>query len=533
MSTHYLDIQLDDYLGNEINFTVLDPSGNPYTLLPIGLGNNNNYYYSLGVSLDLDSIFSDNDVLSTDFANAYLFLYGTHNVEDIYLFDSNNTYVTTVSGVNNTYLIPILPFYDSNTGYVVFKACACSARFYSVISMDDSCIKLLLKPTQLTLVSSPNLNYYYGQLFDPTGLVLRATYGRKFNYNVTPTLFIPSIDNELTGATQIQVQYQDLGVLLYVNLQITYLNVHFSGNYTGSNASHNFYISIPNNNNGPFPAVLTIHGGDFKTGVDKSYYDYMTIFLNSRGLAHINIDYTLMPDDETITEYNNSHTPINYLGQMLTDIGCAINQIIGSSSTYSICGTKLALMGHSSGGYLALLFGINNVLNNSNSIIKAIITEGAPTFSELDSNEEHGFESSCYIDTTTSGDADDIKDGIIAHLELLIGNNDVDSLKLTNLLNNPGISNLQNVLIKMLNGYKYYFDSADPSEDADEYNSGDRVVATKEARSLINTLNSYNLLDSTYYFCQGITHDGYNSATNNNNNYIDELEDVLDDYCDI
>ena len=52
MSTHYLDIQLDDYLGNEINFTVLDPSGNPYTLLPIGLGNNNNYIDELEDVLD-------------------------------------------------------------------------------------------------------------------------------------------------------------------------------------------------------------------------------------------------------------------------------------------------------------------------------------------------------------------------------------------------------------------------------------------------------------------------------------------------
>ena len=146
---------------------------------------------------------------------------------------------------------------------------------------------------------------------------------------------------------------------------------------------HNFDIHSPliePPQNG-FPAVITIHGGAFTNG-EKEDFDYITPLLIDNDCIHINMNYRLISD---IPSSNG-----NYYLDMLEDISTLVNFIYKNSNMYNIDVNKIILMGYSSGGNLALVYGLNNYVyedknNPENNIpFKGIITEGAPMFSDID-----------------------------------------------------------------------------------------------------------------------------------------------------
>ncbi len=169
-----------------------------------------------------------------------------------------------------------------------------------------------------------------------------------------------------------------------------------------------------------FNAVITLHGGGWSGG-DRTGYDYHTQRIKDNGLVCVNMDYSLLGS----ANIPNSITPCE---KMLRDISAAISTL---RTTLDDCGLilgKVALMGYSAGGHLALLYGFmleNYFANNSDNQesnsddneatlrpISLIIAEGAPTYFTLkdigrdvdNSNERppaftdnHNYQSNIYL----------------------------------------------------------------------------------------------------------------------------------------
>ena len=141
--------------------------------------------------------------------------------------------------------------------------------------------------------------------------------------------------------------------------------------YGTAHELHEFDIHFPKHSvtGTKVPAVLTIHGGNW-TGGSKLYFDDYTDRIIAQGCAHINMNYRL------IDYKGDKPTKDN----MLNDIESVIRKIKTTYSAY-IDTSKLALMGWSAGGHLALMYACErDDWDNEELIpIKLVISEAGPT----------------------------------------------------------------------------------------------------------------------------------------------------------
>lgn len=111
-------------------------------------------------------------------------------------------------------------------------------------------------------------------------------------------------------------------------------------------------------------AVITLHGGSWVEGCRCEYEQYRDMII-SNNLLHISINYPLL---EQGVSYN--------------DILCSISEVIehvsrilGKDELNEGILDKIAIIGYSAGGHIALIYGLN-----SNNSISLIVAEGAPTY---------------------------------------------------------------------------------------------------------------------------------------------------------
>ncbi len=110
-----------------------------------------------------------------------------------------------------------------------------------------------------------------------------------------------------------------------------------------ANPYHLMNVYMPEGD-GPFPALVYIHGGAW-TGGRHDSYDITGQFYAKRGIAGFSIDYILATQNE-------SSWP-----QAIQDVILAIRHIKENSAQYKIDPERFAVMGDSAGGHLASLVG--------------------------------------------------------------------------------------------------------------------------------------------------------------------------------
>lgn len=154
----------------------------------------------------------------------------------------------------------------------------------------------------------------------------------------------------------------------------------------GSDENQKFDISFPPAG-APVPAdgypvVVTIHGGNWseyfaadgtKIGAtDKDYYDYMTELVLGQKCVHVNMEYRRMRCVEGSVGYQNNFI---HCADMLDDIGALLDhlQTIYAGRAF-LNMNKVALMGHSAGGHLALLY----AYSRGDGRVKSVISEAGP-----------------------------------------------------------------------------------------------------------------------------------------------------------
>ena len=114
------------------------------------------------------------------------------------------------------------------------------------------------------------------------------------------------------------------------------------------------------------PVVMTVHGGSWWLE-SKALYDYISEFITDDcGYVHVNINYRL-------TGGYPSGNSITYV-DMLDDIRTAIHYLSNNTARFHADVNKLALMGHSAGAHLAMLYAYTNPKE-----VDLLIAEAAPT----------------------------------------------------------------------------------------------------------------------------------------------------------
>lgn len=121
------------------------------------------------------------------------------------------------------------------------------------------------------------------------------------------------------------------------------------------------------------PAIIWIHGGGFKTGIDKSqdYIANLATEFAKKGYVCFSINYRVREDPE--------NDVINTLKDAIDDAALGINFIIKNSDLYNIDKNKIILAGGSAGGVTGTnLFLINDDFQKKNKILAFVNLWGSP-----------------------------------------------------------------------------------------------------------------------------------------------------------
>jgi acetyl esterase/lipase len=104
-------------------------------------------------------------------------------------------------------------------------------------------------------------------------------------------------------------------------------------------------VARPAKGDGPFPAILCIHGGGFRAG-DRQGYDGLCIRLAQHGYVAATVTYRLAPKYQ--------------FPAAVYDCKAAVRWLRANAAKYHIDPERIGVTGGSAGGHLALFLGVTN-----------------------------------------------------------------------------------------------------------------------------------------------------------------------------
>jgi dienelactone hydrolase len=121
-------------------------------------------------------------------------------------------------------------------------------------------------------------------------------------------------------------------------------------------------IWVPPNNGSARPLVVWVHGGGFRTGGKEARAEEALGYARA-GYAAASVNYRLTPDNET-----NAATRTLAIQQATDDVMNAIRYLKANAARYRIDPTRIAIMGTSAGGAIALVDAVEyDTLDNTSS----------------------------------------------------------------------------------------------------------------------------------------------------------------------
>lgn len=119
------------------------------------------------------------------------------------------------------------------------------------------------------------------------------------------------------------------------------------------------------------PAIVVVHGGAWSAG-ERSDYPLWNEWLARRGYAVFDVDYRLAPQPNLQTA--------------TADVKCAVGWVKANASRYAVDPARIALLGRSAGGHLALLaaYSVNEAAlspgcDAADASVRAVVALYAPT----------------------------------------------------------------------------------------------------------------------------------------------------------
>ena len=141
-------------------------------------------------------------------------------------------------------------------------------------------------------------------------------------------------------------------------------------------------IYKPATHNDRRPAVVLIHGGGW-TSFDKSTMHGMGQFLARAGFVGFSVDYRLFQGGE------------NRWPAQLDDVQRAVRWVRANAAKYGVDNGRVGAFGHSAGGQLAALLGMEDTRDNSDtalakysSRVQAVVDASGPTDFTIDHDQQ-------------------------------------------------------------------------------------------------------------------------------------------------
>lgn len=97
---------------------------------------------------------------------------------------------------------------------------------------------------------------------------------------------------------------------------------------------------------GPYPAIVLVHGGGFEAGDKQTYITYIFEPLSAAGFAWFSIDYRLSPKYQ--------------FPAAVDDVEVAVRWVRSHAAEYKVDPERIALVGESAGGHLVSFAGARN-----------------------------------------------------------------------------------------------------------------------------------------------------------------------------
>jgi len=159
----------------------------------------------------------------------------------------------------------------------------------------------------------------------------------------------------------------------------TKLNVSY-----GSNSLQNMDVHLPANRNSQTKVVVFVHGGSF-IGGDKSEYRSMAEELVKRNFAVININYRLVDGSGLQTNPVTHKQSAVLVQHQVDDLSAAVDYTIAHADEWQVSKSRIAVVGHSAGATLSLLYSYGN--KNTNKVKAVANLAGAldQTFTDIPS----------------------------------------------------------------------------------------------------------------------------------------------------
>jgi acetyl esterase/lipase len=136
----------------------------------------------------------------------------------------------------------------------------------------------------------------------------------------------------------------------------------------GNSSLQKMDVYLPAKRNEDTKVVVFIHGGSF-IGGDKSDYADLIEELYKRDFAIVNINYRLV-DGSGLETNPITHKKSSVLIQdQVNDVSAAVDFLISKAKDWRVSSSKIAVVGHSAGATLALLYAYSN---KNTSKVKAV-----------------------------------------------------------------------------------------------------------------------------------------------------------------
>ena len=131
-------------------------------------------------------------------------------------------------------------------------------------------------------------------------------------------------------------------------------------------------LARPKTGEGPFPAIVCLHGGGFRAGT-RDGYDAMCVTLAQKGYVAITVTYRLAPAYQ--------------FPAAVHDCKAAVRWLRANAEKYHVDPTRIGAMGRSAGGHLALFLGVTGRVERfegegnreQSSAVQAVVSYSGPS----------------------------------------------------------------------------------------------------------------------------------------------------------
>ena len=154
----------------------------------------------------------------------------------------------------------------------------------------------------------------------------------------------------------------------------------------GTNPAQRFDVFLPAGRADSTPVVFVLHGGGFVAG-SRAEFDAQSRAFLAKGFAVVNVDYRLVDTTGMLTLPPVHRASAVRIDEQIVDIKAAMDKVAANAADWKIRTTRWAVVGHSAGGTLALLYAYNfGGNNNDGRVAVAGNWAGLTTFDYGDAN---------------------------------------------------------------------------------------------------------------------------------------------------